>query len=127
MAAFFAFILRHSRNARAVSPMIAIGMLTPMATLAPGVSPDGGGRAVGDWFANPTWPLLVETAVIEIVLLGMTRSVMVGRGALTLTVHPPEVESGHFGGVSVGVYVARDMPVGVRVSHWLEAVSHFPR
>lgn len=107
--------------------MIEIGMITPIATLAPGVSPDGGGTAVGDWVANTTWPLLVETAATDTVLLGMTRSLMVGRGALALTVHPPEVESGHFGGVSVGVYVARDTPVGVRVSHWLEAVSHFPR
>lgn len=114
-------------NARAAKPMTAVGTMTPTPTLAPVESPDDGCTAAGDWVANTTWPLLVETAVTETVLLGMTRSLIVGRGALALTVHPPGVETGHLGGRSVGVYVARDTPVGVRVSHWLETVSRFTR
>lgn len=118
-------------NARTARPMTAIGMTTPTATLAPVDSPDDAGTAAGDCVAKTTWPLLVETAAREplaeeTVLVGITRSLMVGRGAFALTVHPPEEETGHLGGTSVGEYVARDTPVGVRVSHWLVAVSFFP-
>ena len=62
----------------------------------------------------------IAAGVSEVaVLLGMTRFLMVGRGARPLIVHPPDLEVGQASEVCVGVYCARDTPVGVSVSQLL--------
>ena len=53
------------------------------------------------------------------VLLGMTKFLIVGRGAPPLIVHPPELEVGQAREVCVGLYCASDTPVGVSVSQLL--------
>lgn len=53
------------------------------------------------------------------VLLGMTKSLMVGRGAPPLIVQPPDLELGQASEVCVGLYCASDTPVGVSVSQLL--------
>ena len=53
------------------------------------------------------------------VLLGMTKFLIVGRGAPPLIVHPPDLEVGQASEVCVGLYCASDTPVGVNVSQLL--------
>ena len=57
------------------------------------------------------------------VLLGITKFLIVGRGAPPLIVHPSDVEVGQASVVCVGLYCARDTPVGVSVSQLLGSVS----
>ena len=52
-----------------------------------------------------------------LVLVGMTRFLIVGRGAEASMVHPEVEDVGHSGVLSVGVYDALATPVGIRVSH----------
>ena len=73
------------------------------------------------------WEAVAAASFVgDSVFVGMTRFLMVGREAEASTVQaPPESDVGHAGVLPVNVYDGPDTPVGVRVSHWLKAISRW--
>ena len=90
------------RTASEITMMTARGTAIPMPLFAPVESPDG--RGVFDTSEGVAAGVLADAAIPDVmVLLGMTRSLIVGRGAPPSMVHPLDVEVGQASGTSVGV------------------------